>query len=163
MQGHMAGINAKMQEYLRAEVVGVKPIRFFGQLTTPAVAGGYVVSAGTYPIAGYVWALQTISVVDTAAIMSAAYLTRATDNTPFALIANVPDAYTASKTLYVLSTVPDANNLGFAQRFSGGQALYNAGEIPAVIVRIGVAQITTITIVGNVVEVPAEMVGKLLM
>jgi len=155
MHGHMAGITAKMQEFIRQEVLGVKPVRFTSGVTLGITNPQKVVTEG--PNAGYIWSILRISCSAPTAANAAVTIYRANDAGSLDLSA----AAAAGALPYQVDFVPSANQ-NTAKTYSKGQLLLNAGEIlVGSFAGAGVVG-QPLIITGSAIEVPAEMIGKLL-
>lgn len=158
LAAHFAEVNQKLEHMIREAVVGVKPIRFKSNPLTLAGVGGYRLAANG-PNSGFVWMVMRFSSQDTAQTASR-YIARVHDISDLAI---PPSATTLdpSEVASIIDVVSGAGGASSSVHFSKGQFLLNAGEAPALFGWATAA--TTVQFNGDAIEVPAEMVGKLLM
>ena len=158
LAAHFAEVNQKLQHMMREAVVGVKPIRIKSQVLNLGAPGGYKLAAPG-PNSGFVWMVMRISSQDTAQTASR-YVARVHD---IADIAIPPTANTLDQTnvASIITAISGGGGAASSVTFSKGQFLLNAGEVPAVFGWTTAA--TSVSFNGDAIEVPAEMVGKLLM
>lgn len=158
LAAHFAEVNQKLQHMVREAVVGVKPIRFKSSPLTLAGAGGYRLVANG-PNSGFVWMVMRVSSQDTAQTASR-YVARVHDISDLAIppTANTLDPTEVSS---IITAISGGGGAASSVTFSKGQFLLNAGEAPALFGWTTAA--TTVQFNGDAIEVPAEMVGKILM
>lgn len=150
MQGHVARITNKFDEFVRAEVQGIKPIRF-----TTGVQNMVTNIQAQYPItnspkAGYIWAIMRVAAFSNAAGSTSMVLYKTND--PAAIL-----PFPGDINGYVM-----AFGNGTIQNFSKGQLLLNAGEYLSLFV-LNTTNSGPVIMHGEAIEVPAEMIGKLLL
>ena len=154
MAGHMNNIQQKMQEYVNAASVGVKPFRIVSNVKQVTASPFAVVSTG--PNSGYIWAVLRVTFVGDAAAASPV-LFRANDPSTITMTAaGISDLSSARYQIDALTT-------GNAKSYAKGALLLQNGEFLIVGVFDATAVGHNYRIVAEGIEVPAEMISKLLL
>ena len=160
MHGHMAGITAKMQEFIRQEVLGVKPVRFQSNVLVPGAAPAYV-TADASPQQGYIWSVTSLLLATNAnATINATWFRTQDPGNLAPLVGGQPDP----STLRYLIDKQFSTTLLAMQKYGTGQLLVQPGEqIVCGVSGAGVVAGINFQVLGQAIEVPAEMIGKLLL
>lgn len=148
MHGHISALNNRMQEFIRQEYVGVKPIRFSSGLK-PYAINTQVILSTSGPNAGYIWAIQRVNIYADSGGTTSCVLYRTSDPTSLLPFPNGHKDYVM------------AFGNGNSQGFGKGQLLVNPGEVLAAFI-LNTTNAGNAILHGEAIEVPAEMVGKLL-
>jgi hypothetical protein len=155
MDSHISGIHSKMDQFLRQAVVGVKPIRSTSGLQT--ATGTFLRLVVPGPESGYIWSVSRVTIGSTF-LVPGPMLFRTGDPNGIIMSANlVPDGPSEMKNVY---TFPASN---MTVTFNKAQLLLQAGEsLVAGLFDAGLAA-HNFSLSFDAIEVPAEMIGKLLM
>jgi hypothetical protein len=158
LEQHTSRISSRIDELVAAEVRGVKPMRFFGTPINIAAPGPYKVVASQGPEQGYVWAVMRITSQDTAEVASR-FVARVHDGSDLALPPSA-NTFDISDVKNLIAAISGGGGAGSNIGFSKGQFLLQGGEFAAVFGWATAA--TTVAFNGEAIEVPSEMIGKLL-
>lgn len=159
LAAHFAEVNQKLEYIVKEAVAGVKPIRFGSGVVNLSGAGAYKLITPLGPRQGFVWMVMRVSAQDTAAVASR-FIARVHDIADLALMPSA-STFDPSQAADIIQTISAAGGGATCATFSKGQFILNSGEFPAV---FGWATAgTQVAFNGDAIEVPAEMVGKLLM
>lgn len=159
LAAHFAEVNQKFEHLIKEAYSGVKPIRFASSTIQLPGAGAYKLASRQGPQQGFVWMVMRLSSQDTAQSASR-FIARVHDIADLALMpaANIFDVSQVDDVIHAIS---GGGGAASAITFSKGQFVLQAGEFPAVFGWTTAA--TQVAFNGDAIEVPAEMVGKLLM
>lgn len=157
VEGHFRNVNHRLDQILETAIRGVKPIRFS---SAPLIgqANGFVLPTVQTPKSGYVWAVTRVEFITTdSQATPTAYLLRTPS--PQDVPVEASGGNISNETMrYVVDQFSTQGNA--ALHYSRGQLLLNAGEYLAALGFATVALSAMLT--GEAIEVPAEMIGKLL-
>lgn len=161
MRGHVQSISARMQEFVRAESVGIKPIRFASSRQDVAQNAAYKLTVNNAPQAGYIWSIMYVYLACRNS-PGCGYLGRAADpaSVPLPSAAFKPD--NDSLPFLVDTFNFTSTNSAQALAYGRGQMLVYQGEYLFAVGTGNTLVTGTYQLNGLAIEVPAEMVGKLI-
>ena len=156
---HFRAVNQKFEHLIKEAYVGVKPIRFSSSTINVPAPGAYKLASRQGPQQGFVWMVMRISSQDTAQTASR-FVARVHDIADLALMPTAA-TFDVSQVDDVVHAISGGGGAASAITFSKGQFLLMSGEFPAIFGWTTAA--TQVAFNGDAIEVPAEMVGKLMM
>lgn len=162
LDAHFHQVNARLDEMVREVVRGVKVIRFRSNKINVAVnATSFVCPSIVAPQSGFVWSIAHVVLASTAVPHNAMFA-RSPDPTVAGFSAfdiNIPESLNI-----LLDTFNTTSRGTFsALTYSKGAMIFQAGEFPMVVGTGSGTSATTMQMQGTAYEVPAEMVGKLIL
>lgn len=149
-------IDRRFDALIRDELRGVKPIRSRGSFSyLGAVSENYsIVIPG--PNSGYIWSVMYLAFNWSASTLNSAYFARTTSPQNFGNTDFDPNQLRDMLGFNVVN----ASERSFSQTFSRGQLLLNSDESLVAFGTTGAAAVAMAMTI-DAIEVPAEMVGKL--